>query len=179
MGIKWDKWGHALSKYQLSLLTKVLGGVYRIRNCGNGKARANPREYQITESFNYNTIFERDFLHCSNPCLVPETLPFPLLSLSGYSAPACTPHTVMGNCSFRPAPVQLCWKVSLYAESKPNLLELQVLEWSSPQLVLSTLNYPGFPNYSSKNLSSNHITTLVLLLLDQWFSTGVTHLETF
>lgn len=67
------------------------------------------------------TIFERDFGHCSNPCLVPEALPLPLLSLSGCSAPGCTPTHSDGELQAQASATEFCWNVSLYGESKPNL----------------------------------------------------------
>lgn len=37
--------------FRCYMSNKGFGGIYRIRNCGQGKARANPRAYKVTESY--------------------------------------------------------------------------------------------------------------------------------
>lgn len=134
------------------------------------------------------TVFERDFRDCSNPCLVPEAPPFPLLSLSGCSTPVCIPTHSDAGCRLRPvqqssvgkflsvANLNLTsstftyWLCCFRADGEQAHIAYFVLERSPLQLVLST-------NYSSKGFSSNHTTTLILFFLDPWLSTWVTHLE--
>lgn len=74
----------------------------RILNCAGARPEQIPGDSKLQNHI--TTELERDFQNCSNPYLVPETLPYPLVSLGGYSGPVVRPRPAMGSCGLGPVP---------------------------------------------------------------------------